>query len=127
VTRQVDGRVEAIPYKLLKGFPVDAASARLTSVVDAVVDEALGEAALSRSARRAMALFVGSSSFDISESESRYRDELARGSGALPLSSSSVANVAEGVRRPVRSRRRGLHLQHRLHRERKRACGTPPA
>jgi 3-oxoacyl-[acyl-carrier-protein] synthase-1 len=99
VTRQVDGRVEAIPYKLLKGFPVDAASARLTSVVDAVVDEALGEAALSRSARRAMALFVGSSSFDISESESRYRDELARGSGALPLSSSSVANVAEGVRR----------------------------
>jgi len=65
VTRQVDGRVEAIPYKLLKGFPVDAASARLTSVVDAVVDEALGEAALSRSARRAMALFVGSSSRDL--------------------------------------------------------------
>ena len=99
VTRHVDGRVETIPYKLLKGFPVEASSKRLSSVVDAVVEDALAEAALSDSARRATALFVGSSSFDISESENLYRRELAGGAGALPLRSSSVANVAEGIRR----------------------------
>jgi 3-oxoacyl-(acyl-carrier-protein) synthase len=99
VTRQVDGRAEAIPYKLLKGFPLETNDGRLTSVVDAVVEEALRGAALTAPQRRAMALYVGSSSFDISESESAYRRELANGSGALPLRSSSVANVADGVRR----------------------------
>jgi 3-oxoacyl-[acyl-carrier-protein] synthase-1 len=45
-----------------------------------------------------MALCVGSSSFDISTSERLYREELARGPGALPLRSSSIGNLAEAVR-----------------------------
>ena len=45
-----------------------------------------------------MALCVGSSSFDISVSESLYREERSRGREALPLRSSSIANLAESVR-----------------------------
>jgi len=44
-----------------------------------------------------MALFVGSSSFDISVSESLYRKELAAGGDSLPLRSSSFGNLAEAV------------------------------
>jgi 3-oxoacyl-[acyl-carrier-protein] synthase-1 len=64
-----------------------------------VVEEALNEAGLSPSEQRRMALCVGSSSFDISVSESLYREELAAGGGALPLRSSSCGHLAEIVRK----------------------------
>jgi 3-oxoacyl-(acyl-carrier-protein) synthase len=96
--RRVDDRFESIPYKPLSGFPPASAEDRLDDVIDAVVREALGEAGLRPSQRSRMALFVGSSSFDISVSESRYRNELASGGDSLPLRSSSFGNLAEAVR-----------------------------
>lgn len=96
--RRLDDRTETIRYKLLDGFPLDAGPARLTEVIDAVVTEALDESGLDASERRRMVLCVGSSSFDISVSESLYRDELAAGGPVLPLRSSSFANLAEAVR-----------------------------
>ena len=53
--RRVDGRTEPIPYKLLRGFPLEPARRRLGDVVDTVVDEALREAGLLASERRRMA------------------------------------------------------------------------
>lgn len=95
--RRVDGRTETIPYKPLRGSPLDARR-RLDEAIDAVVEEALHEAQLTPVERRTMALCVGSSSFDISVSEFLYREELQRGSDALPLRSSSLGNIAEAVR-----------------------------
>lgn len=96
--RRIDDRVESIPYKPLRGFPPTSVESRLDDVIDVVVQEALGEAGLRPSERSRMALFVGSSSFDISVSESRYRKELASGGDSLPLRSSSFGNLAEAVR-----------------------------
>jgi 3-oxoacyl-[acyl-carrier-protein] synthase-1 len=98
LTRHVDGRSETIPYRLLADFPVDSWRGRLTDVVDTVVAEALSEARLSPSEQRAMVLCVGSSSFDISVSEHLFREELAAGGPAVPLRSSSLANLAEHIR-----------------------------
>lgn len=97
IERRVDGRTELIPYRLLSGFPLSEGR-RLDGAIAAVVEEALREAGLSGSQQRRMALCVGSSSFDISVSEALYREELARGAGALPLRSSSFGNLAEAVR-----------------------------
>ena len=96
--RRLDGRTETIRYKLLGGFPLDGGRGRLLGVVDAVVTEALQASGLNADERRRMALCVGSSSFDISVSESLYREELAGGGPAVPLRSSSFANLAEAVR-----------------------------
>jgi len=96
--RRVEGRVERIPCKLLRDFAVSLGGSRLNDVVDAVVSDALREAGLSRVEQRRMAICVGSSSFDIADSESLYRQELASGDAALALRSSSFANVAEGLR-----------------------------
>ena len=97
IERRVDGRTETIPYMLLRGFPLEAPR-RLDEAIAAVIDEALRESGLSGREQRRMALFVGSSSFDISVSERLYREELARRPGALPLRSSSIGNLAEAVR-----------------------------
>lgn len=96
--RRVHGRLERIPCRLLQDFPLEAPETRLDRSVETVIDEALAEARLSPVQRRRLALFVGSSSFDIGVSESRYRSELAGGGVALPLRSSSLGNLAETVR-----------------------------
>lgn len=96
--RRIDDRIESIPYKPLCGFPLEPAATRLDDVIEAVIEEALREAGLRAEERNRMALFVGSSSFDISVSESLYREELAAGGDSLPLRSSSFGNLAEAVR-----------------------------
>ena len=97
--RRIDNRTERIPCKLLHGFPQLANESRLNDVVATVIEEALHASGLRPEEKRKMALCVGSSSFDISMSESAYRKELAAGREALPLRSSSFANLAESVRR----------------------------
>jgi 3-oxoacyl-[acyl-carrier-protein] synthase-1 len=96
--KRIDDRVEGIPYKPLYGFPLASAESRLDDAVDTVIKEALEEAGLLPSEQDRMALFVGSSSFDISVSESLCREELAAGGDRLPLRSSSFGNLAEAVR-----------------------------
>jgi len=97
--RRVDDRVLRIPYRPLSGFPLEYAETRLDDVIETVIEEALHEAGLRPSEQRRMALFVGSSSFDISVSESLYRKELAAGGDVLPLRSSSFGDLAEVVRK----------------------------
>ena len=97
--RRVEDRTESIPCKLLRDFPLEGRIERLGEVVTVVVEEALREAGLSPPQRRRMALCVGSSSFDIGESEEAYRRERASGVRPLPLRSSSFANLAETVRK----------------------------
>jgi 3-oxoacyl-[acyl-carrier-protein] synthase-1 len=96
--RRLGGSIERIPFKPLHASPAAPADERLFRVIDAVIEEALGESGLSATERRRMVLCVGSSSFDIGVSESRYRDELRRGGDVLPLRSSSFGNIAETVR-----------------------------
>jgi 3-oxoacyl-[acyl-carrier-protein] synthase I len=96
--RRIDDRIESIPYTPLRGFPIESAETRLDTVIDTVIEEALEEARLRAPEQSRMALFVGSSSFDISVSESLYRRELAAGGDSLPLRSSSFGNLAEAVR-----------------------------
>lgn len=99
VPRRVDDRMEQIPCKPLRDFPLRSQKTRLNDVVFSVVAEALRESGLRSSEQRRMAVCVGSSSFDISVSECAYREELAVGGVALPLRSPSFANLAETVRR----------------------------
>ena len=98
LSRRVEDRIESIPYKPLYGFPFESAKTRLDDVIDTVIEEALHEARLRPAEQARMALCVGSSSFDISVSESLYRKELAAGGDVLPLRSSSFGNLAEAVR-----------------------------
>jgi 3-oxoacyl-[acyl-carrier-protein] synthase-1 len=98
VERHLSGRTERIPCKLLHGFPDAAEETRLNDAVAIVIEEALRTSGLRPAERRRMALSVGSSSFDISISEIAYRKERAAGRDALPLRSSSFANLAEWVR-----------------------------
>jgi 3-oxoacyl-[acyl-carrier-protein] synthase-1 len=96
--RRIEDGVASIPYMPLPGFAVEPPARRLRRVVDAVVEDALREAGLSPQEKRRMAFCVGSSSFDIGASESAYREERARGDGAVPLRSSSFGDLAEAVR-----------------------------
>jgi 3-oxoacyl-[acyl-carrier-protein] synthase-1 len=64
-----------------------------------VIEQALQAAELTQPERRALGLFIGSSSVDISVSEARYRRELGNDSTAIPLAaSSSLGNLASTLR-----------------------------
>lgn len=92
-------RRESVPYQLLAGMPLEDTEQRLYRVLEDVVGDALADAGLDADERRATALFVGSSSFDISISEARYRRELSAGIEALPMAgSSSIGNLANRLR-----------------------------
>lgn len=91
---------ESVPYQLLAGEAPDDGERRLWRVLERVIEEALEAAGLTGAQRRATALFVGSSSFDISVSEAGYRRELRTDAQALPLAvSNSIGNCANGIRR----------------------------
>lgn len=99
VLREIGGHVETVPYKLLADFPLQDLDTRLYRVIDSVVSQALAEARLGRAAQERMALFLASSSFDISVSEHRYREELRSSGPALALrASSAFGNLAHRVR-----------------------------
>jgi 3-oxoacyl-[acyl-carrier-protein] synthase-1 len=98
VERRIDDRIETIPCKPLAQVPGELPDRRMRRVIETVVEEALLEAGLGAADVRRMALFIGSSSFDIGVSESAHRQELADGLESLPLQSSSIANLAEAVR-----------------------------
>lgn len=88
---------EPVPYKLLADFPLENIAQRLHTVIDNVIEQALAAAQLPDSERKNVALFIGSSSFDISVSEHLYQH--AHGD-AIPLgNSSSFGNLCETVRK----------------------------
>jgi hypothetical protein len=62
-----------VPYKLLADFPLVDIERRLEKVIDTVITQALAAAGFSARDCSEVALFIGSSSFDISVSEYAYQ------------------------------------------------------
>lgn len=89
---------ERVPYKLLGDFPLQAIDTRLYTVIDTVIEQALANVPLSRQDSNAIALFIGSSSFDISVSEHAYQQAQAVRGDAIPLGgSSSFGNLGARI------------------------------
>lgn len=94
----LDPSADAIPYFLLSGLPDRDPNTRLDAVLFDVIQQALDAASLSPSQQEEMALFVGSSSFEIAGEESRYRDALAQTTTAIALDDCGMGNCAERIR-----------------------------
>ena len=92
----------ASPVQTAPRVSARVGSSRLDDVIHAVIEGAVGEAGLRPSEQDRMALFVGSSSFDISVSESLYRRRSLPAAIAFALRSSSFGNLAEAVRGAIR-------------------------
>lgn len=88
VVRYAD-KTQTLPYKLLTDSAIDNAKQRLITVVDQVIAQALDIAQLSTDERRAMGVFIGTSSFDISVSEQEYREDLTHDSAAIAMKTCS--------------------------------------
>lgn len=101
-TLRVDfgGNSSAVPCHTLANSPPSAndfeyQEKRVYEVIQRTVDSALNQSALTAQQQRRTAVFVGSSSFDISVSEARYRRDLQLNEHALPLlASSCIGNLA---------------------------------
>ena len=84
-----------IPYKFLGDAPLADPEQQFYKQVIQVAEQALSEAKLDKQQRAAMALFIGSSSFDISVFETRYQRELAESQQALALSQCGIALLGD--------------------------------
>ncbi|MGQ9427517.1 beta-ketoacyl synthase N-terminal-like domain-containing protein [Gilvimarinus sp. F26214L] len=95
------GTAPAIPYFLLSGLPIDDPVLRLDHVLIKVMEDAIAAAGLNSAQRRQMALFVGSSSFDIAAEEARYRAALDAGGPAIALADCGMGNLTERIRQKL--------------------------
>ena len=87
---------EPLPYKCLAERCRGEKAARLIDITVEVAEQAISEAGLSDEQRRSMALFVGSSSFDISKTEAEFERELSENPAkALPLRDPSFSKLAD--------------------------------
>lgn len=99
VQRQLGATQEMVPYQLLADFPLVAIETRLMRSLECVIEQALADAQLSEREQREMALFVGSSSFDISVSEHHYQQAQQTRGAAIPLGGSpSFGKLADALR-----------------------------
>lgn len=99
VQRQLGAAQETVPYKLLADFPLAAIETRLMRSLDSVIEQALADVRLSAREQREMALFVGSSSFDISVSELHYQQAQQTRGAAIPLDGSpSFGKLTDALR-----------------------------
>lgn len=95
--------VEHVPSMPMAEAPLADFETRLMRVAVEVAEEAIAAAGLSEAQRRETALFVGTSSLDISVTEAVYKRELAAGLDAHPLTSnSSMGNLGNELRRALR-------------------------
>ncbi len=91
---------EPVPYKLLADFPLTHIEQRLHTVIDNVIEQALSATNIPDSERKNIALFIGSSSFDISVSEHVYQQEHKLDIHSIPFGHSpSFGNLGEAVRK----------------------------
>lgn len=103
ISFEIADQVVNIPCYWLKSFPLEMGEQRMYRVLDRVIEQALDEADLSTKQRRATALFVGSSSFDIAVMEQRYRTELVTdGANAVALRNCGIGNLAVYIQRRFR-------------------------
>ena len=100
VSVAVGAELRQLPYRLLAGVPLDQSGTRLHGVAGALVERALQAAGLDASQRRHCGLFLGSSSFDIGDTEALYALALREDPLALAMAgSSSVGTLADDLRR----------------------------
>ncbi len=98
--RPLGNSVEAIPYKPLAEIAASAPPAeRLLHSIELAVQQVLDASGLTAAEQQNMALFVGSSSFDIAVSEHQYQQAQQVRGAAIPLGgSSSFGNLADTIR-----------------------------
>lgn len=87
VTFDFGGSRAELPYHVLADESLDDAGPRFYRVIERTIEEALREAGLLPEQRRELALFLGSSSGDISLLEAAYRRELLADADAQPMNS----------------------------------------
>lgn len=101
ISSSLDANTSTLPYFLLHGLPAAAIQTRSEERLFQVAESAIQEAQLDGDERRRMALFLGSSSFDIATEESRYERELAESPEAFPMVECGMANLGEKIRRTL--------------------------
>lgn len=99
LSRTLGHTQESVPYQVLADVPLTDIDTRLTRSLDLALQQALDAANLNAREQREMALFVGSSSFDISVSEYRYQQAQQVRGTAIPLDGSpSFGKLADTLR-----------------------------
>lgn len=68
---------------------------RLMSYLVQVITEALDDAGIAADLRKTIPVFIGSSSFDIYDSEQQYQQQIAAGESALPLPITSFSSMID--------------------------------
>ena len=101
ITVHYADKQQTLPYKMLANNSSTDASQRLTEVIDTVIHTAMESAQLNAQERRAMGLFLGTSSFDISISEQEYRQALIDDRQAIAMKTFSSQGIL------------GDHIRHR--------------
>ncbi|NBB14234.1 beta-ketoacyl synthase [Caulobacter sp. SLTY] len=96
--------VERTPTMLLADLPLEDVGTRLWRALEPVVEEAIAASGLTPAELERAALFLGSSSLDVSVSEAAYAQDLLVDPDARPL----MANVAMGGLADTLRRRFGL-------------------
>lgn len=96
--QQANSASSTSPQFLLHGLPANAIRERSDVRVLEVAEAAIDEAGLTARQRRRMALFLGSSSFDIATEELRYQGDLQKSSAAFPLEECGMASMTERIR-----------------------------
>jgi 3-oxoacyl-(acyl-carrier-protein) synthase len=81
-------RSDSVPYYLLADEPLVDPEHRLFRVLEGVIEEALNDAHITVEQRRGLALFLGTSSSEISVHEAIFRRELELSADAQPLHTS---------------------------------------
>ena len=105
VTVAYADKSQILPYKLLADCHIEDAGEKLHRVIDHVIEEALNAAQLSSDERKAMGIFLGTSSFDISISEQEYRNDLLHNLPALAMKTYS----SQGILGNIIRKRHGIH------------------
>ena len=124
---RIDDRIEASPTSRSAGFRSISRSPSRRRHRRAVIEEALDEAGLSAFGAGPHGPFVGSSSFDISVSETRYRKELTRAATALPLTLLKLRESRRSDAAAFRMARRGLTFNTACTARRQRGVVCRPA
>lgn len=91
---------EPVPSMLLAGLPLEAVETRLWRALEPVVEAALASSDLTPAQRERTALFLGTSSLDISVTEALYARDLEADPAAHPLmTNAAMGGLAEAIAR----------------------------
>lgn len=90
---------ETLPYKLFADIPLASAEQRLHQVINGVINNALTAANIPRSEYAQVALFLGSTSFDVAITEQTYLAAIEKSPHAIAMEKSpSFGKLGENIR-----------------------------